>query len=349
MKASGISISVIVPVFNAERYLTICLDSLLDQRLGEDEYEIILVNDGSSDGSYYICDNYRKQHTNICVITQDNQGVSAARNTGMQEARGEWVMFVDADDYVNPVSLRYLLDNFCSDEYDGVRFWTRIREDGKPASDMDIRGEVLFIGTGYGYIKQNGLETFCYTTLYRRSFLEDRGIKFPPYRIGEDFLFASSFLLANPRLCSTSSIVYQYLIHPGSAATSRYKIYARKCTYDHLEVNRKLMEILERDGLRETEPEVYKRSIATIQSKQLLVFSRMLSSDINTKEFRQIVKDQKEQGLLPMKNRNGSRKIWLSRFAVNTLAACPFFYRLVQGLYSRVFVPFILPKLDRNR
>ena len=347
METARIRVSVIVPVYNAECWLHVCLGALLDQGLGEDEYEIILVNDGSTDGSLAICESYTAEHPCVRVLSQENAGVSAARNAGLGVAVGEWVMFADADDYVNPGSLRYLLDNFCSDEYDGVRFWTRIREDGKPIADMDIGGEVLFSGTGYGYIRQSGLETFCYTTLYRRSFLEERGIKFPPYRIGEDFLFASSFLLADPRLCSTSSIVYQYLIHPGSAATSRDKTHARKCTYDHLEVNGKLMDIL--DGLLETEPQVYESSLATIRSKQLLVFSRMLSSDIGTKEFRQIVKDQKKHGLLPMKGSGGSLKSRLSRCAVNTLAACPCLYRPVRGLYSKVFVPFFLPKLDRNR
>ena len=349
MEAARIRVSVIVPVYNAERWLRACLGALLDQGLGEDEYEIILVNDGSTDGSAAICESYAFEHPCVRFLSQENGGVSAARNAGLGVAAGEWVLFADADDYVNPGSLRYLLDNICSDDYDGVRFWTRLIDDGSVDNNLSCEGEIYFKGSGYDYIRQYGLETFAISFLYRRYYLDKHGLQFPSYRIGEDFYFASSFLLTNPSICATSCLVYQYLIHNGSASTSRDKAHTRQCAYDHLGVNSKLIDILERDGVREADPQVYERSIATIRSKQLLVFSRMLSSDIGTKEFRQIVKNQKKQGLLPMKWRGITWKNRLSRWTINTLAACPCLYTPVRGLYSKLFVPYILPKLDRNR
>ena len=95
-----IKISVIVPVYNVEKFLSTCLESILDQGLSEQEYEIILINDGSIDGSLAICNLYAKAHSNIHVYSQENQGVSLARNLGMSKARGEWVMFLDSDDYL---------------------------------------------------------------------------------------------------------------------------------------------------------------------------------------------------------------------------------------------------------
>ena len=75
-------ISVIVPVYNVEKYLATCLDSLIDQGVDENDYEIILVNDGSTDNSLNICNSYADKHPNICVYSQENQGLPAARNTG---------------------------------------------------------------------------------------------------------------------------------------------------------------------------------------------------------------------------------------------------------------------------
>ena len=350
MCAAGISISVIVPVYNSERYLRVCLDSLLDQGLGVDEYEVILVNDGSSDRSPEICSSYKERHPNLRLLTQENRGVSAARNLGLGAARGEWVMFADSDDFVCRGSLRYLLENYCSDGYDGIRFWTRIRGVGTADVDMDCAGEVLFRGSGYGFVERYGLETFCYTTLYRRSFLEAKGLRFSPYRIGEDFLFASQFLLADPRICSTSSIVYQYLIHPGSASTSRDRSHARRCAHDHLEVNRLLAGQLRHGDVRTAAPGAYGKGMETIRGKMPLVFSRMLSSDMTAAEFRQAVREQKAVGALPMRRTTGGgMKAFLSRLAVNGLSAFPAAFPLARALYAGLFVPYVLPLLDRDR
>lgn len=91
-------LSVIVPVFNAERYLTECVDSILEQEFSD--YELILVDDGSSDRSAEICDEYAKRDSRVKVIHQQNRGVAAARNRGLDEASGKYIAFVDSDDYI---------------------------------------------------------------------------------------------------------------------------------------------------------------------------------------------------------------------------------------------------------
>ena len=100
-------VSIIVPVYKTEMFLRRCVESLLGQTFGD--YEIILINDGSPDGSGYICDGYAEQYSNIKVIHQENQGVSAARNAGISMAAGEWVMFVDSDDWIEPEILEVML------------------------------------------------------------------------------------------------------------------------------------------------------------------------------------------------------------------------------------------------
>lgn len=94
-----VSVSIIVPVYNAESYLEKCVDSLLKQSMRD--IEIILINDGSTDSSGYLCDKYKKNTDRITVIHQENQGVSVARNAGLAVASGEWITFVDSDDWVD--------------------------------------------------------------------------------------------------------------------------------------------------------------------------------------------------------------------------------------------------------
>ena len=94
------AISIIVPVYQVKNYLPRCIDSLIAQTF--EDIEIILVDDASSDGSGEICDAYAKKDPRIRVIHQEHGGLSVARNTGLAAARGEWLMFVDSDDYVLP-------------------------------------------------------------------------------------------------------------------------------------------------------------------------------------------------------------------------------------------------------
>ena len=345
----ALSISIVVPVYNVEKYLSTCLDSLLVQGLGPNDYEIILVNDGSKDSSLEICNKYASTYPNIFVYSQDNQGVSVARNHGLSKAKGEWIMFVDSDDFICKGSLKYLLDNYCSDKYDGIRFWTKIKSDAAIDKDLSCEGEVKFTGNGFDFITNYGLDTFSISTLYKKEFLEKNKIVFSPYILGEDFLFASQYLLANPRICSTSSIVYQYLIHPGSASTSRDKSHARECTYDHIEVNKILVRNIEQLDIATNYPIVYKKCMETIQSKLPLIFSRLLSSDITTKEFKAIIKSQKDIGVLPMNNNSSNLKFVFSRYLINILSSLPFLYPYANCIFRKIFVPFFLPLLDRNK
>ncbi|MGN0514976.1 MAG: glycosyltransferase family 2 protein, partial [Lachnospiraceae bacterium] len=108
-------ISVIVPVYNTEDYLRPCIESILRQTYPY--LQIILVNDGSTDHSGEICDEYKLKDSRIEVIHQENGGVSIARNIGMKLAKGEYVSFIDSDDYIHPQMYEFLLQSIKEDEY----------------------------------------------------------------------------------------------------------------------------------------------------------------------------------------------------------------------------------------
>lgn len=211
-------ISVIVPVYNVGLFLPQCIDSIIHQSF--QGFELILVDDGSTDGSGAICDACAEQDSRVRVIHQPNGGVSRARNRGLDEATGDYIVFVDADDLPGPDYLRNLLQ-----ASDGtVR--TMILSDYQPFSEkgpekrsfpapftMDFR-------TGEGLTAEHFRELIFqfrlfppYCKLYRRDVIEDNHIRFREgVRSAEDFEFNVRYLAAADRLVYIDSVQYDYRI-----------------------------------------------------------------------------------------------------------------------------------------
>ena len=130
-------ISIIVPVYNVEEYLEQCLDSIQSQTYKN--LEVILVNDGSTDGSKEICEKYCKRDTRFRLMNQTNQGQSVARNRGMQESRGEFLTFVDSDDVIKEDMLEQLMKQITSENIDIVECWyTHNEQELKPKTEENI-------------------------------------------------------------------------------------------------------------------------------------------------------------------------------------------------------------------
>lgn len=130
-------ISIIVPVYNVEEYLEQCLDSIQSQTYKN--LEVILVNDGSTDGSKEICEKYCKRDTRFRLMNQTNQGQSVARNRGMQESRGEFLTFVDSDDVIKEDMLEQLMKQMTSENIDIVECWyTHNEQELKPKTEENI-------------------------------------------------------------------------------------------------------------------------------------------------------------------------------------------------------------------
>lgn len=115
-------LSIIIPVYNVEKYVGRCLESCLDQDLPKDEYEIIVVNDGTQDNSVQVIEKYIKPENNVTLIHRENGGLSAARNTGLKHAQGEYVWFVDSDDWIEKDSLSKLIQYIKKYDLDVFRF-----------------------------------------------------------------------------------------------------------------------------------------------------------------------------------------------------------------------------------
>lgn len=219
------TLSIIVPVYNAERYLSKCVDSLLEQDIPQSQYEILLVDDGATDCSGAICDEYASQHDCVQVIHQANGGIGAARNKGIDVAKGEYVMFVDSDDYLDTNVLKALLDKMEQDKLDVLRFdYRNVNEQYEQYEPnrvsrpfMDYRDEVC---DGSTFLTHR-LGNACYACQFviRRSLTD--GCRFKEGIIFEDTEWLPRLLMKTQRITSTTQIVYNYLTHSNSTTRGR--------------------------------------------------------------------------------------------------------------------------------
>lgn len=228
---SSVKVSVIVPVYNAEDYLAQCASSVLSQPF--ESVELILVDDGSTDGSGKICDDYSAKYPNVRTVHKENGGLSSARNAGLKVASGEYIFFLDADDWLGSSPLCELYDIARREDCDFVRF--RLKGDGGwPISyGADVRlieglydkeriREELY---PYLICTENltlGPVVAVWRSLYRRSFLEDNDLWFDEtVRYSEDILFSSVLMTKTERFYYTESgFYYHYRVNPDSISRS---------------------------------------------------------------------------------------------------------------------------------
>ena len=214
-------ISVIVPVYNVERYIRQCVESILEQTYAD--LEIILVDDGSTDGSGSICDEYKLKDNRVVVIHKCNGGLSEARNAGLDIARGEYIGFVDSDDYIEPDMYEVLYKNcerYAADLAAArfVKFNTQgeVRKNFTENIEVFSREEMLrlFIVGDRRY----EITMSVWDRLYKRELISD--LRFPVGKCYEDIVFSTKVIeksktFSNPNYKSaslkTASILYEYM------------------------------------------------------------------------------------------------------------------------------------------
>ncbi len=245
-------LSVIVPVYKVEQYLPKCVDSLLCQDLPPEEYEIILIDDGSPDRCGAICDEYAAGHPHIKVIHRPNGGLSAARNTGIEVAQGQYVQFVDSDDYLEPNVLKFLVGKMEHNQLDVLRFNYQnvngryeVFEPNKVSKPfVDYRDEVC---DGLTFLNERlGFACYACQFMIRRELLNDCRFKEGIYF--EDTEWTPRLLLQAGRVTSSDLIVYNYLMRKGSITKSVGETKKKKV------INDKLYLI---DALKEQESNAY--------------------------------------------------------------------------------------------
>lgn len=208
-------LSIIIPVYNVENFLRRCVESVENQDIPQADYEVILVNDGSTDQSGEICSALAGEYANIKLISKENGGLSSARNAGLDVANGEYVMFVDSDDYIYPDVLKYLLDCCKTNDLDVCHFYYNVAD----GNDKTTRAESPF---GYDKVL-SGEEVFnCYmigsacANIVKLSVLREHDLQFYVGIIHEDVEFMTRLLCYVKRLMVVDKDVYHYTLNPNS-------------------------------------------------------------------------------------------------------------------------------------
>jgi glycosyltransferase involved in cell wall biosynthesis len=212
-----VKISIIVPVYNAEEYLDRCLHSVLDQEFTS--YEVILVDDGSTDASSLICDRYSSTDPRFITLHQPNKGVSAARNAGLNVANGEYVMFLDSDDALLPYALDNLLDAVTDEDIVLGGYGAFI--EGVPSKEVKPAATKSYKGTEYQDFFQENILRNCelldspWAKLFKRKAIGQTRFD-ESLNYAEDKLFVFEVLCKSSSALTASHAVYGYYMHAGS-------------------------------------------------------------------------------------------------------------------------------------
>lgn len=215
------AISIIIPIYNCEKYIEECIKSILAQTFND--FEIIIINDGSSDNSLNICDQYATRDERIKVFSQNNKGVSSARNRGIDIAQGEWITFIDADDivYKNYLSHLYVNVNHNIDFIAaGFEYFTSRDTTTYTTKTNSSYKEVLSKDFGITKMYENHFwQWFICSKLFRKCIITRNNIKFnESFIYGEDRLFIMQYICAiNGNISFSDTPIYRYRTHPDSA------------------------------------------------------------------------------------------------------------------------------------
>lgn len=217
-------VSIIIPVYNTEKYLRKCLESCINQSL--EDVEIIIVDDGSTDNSFSIEEEYKKKSTNINIIRIENSGLSVARNTGLAMATGKYVFFCDSDDWLNENSLKEAFE--CAEKYnlEIVLFDAKVICDGFQSNVSYSRYgciDALNVYSGIKYVEHVGENerVSAWLQLTRRDFLEKNNISFLKDAIYEDHKFYMDCMVKALRVRYLPQQLYNYRVRKNSIMTSQ--------------------------------------------------------------------------------------------------------------------------------
>jgi len=305
-------ISVIIPVYNVEEYLPECLDSIIGQTFSD--LEIILVDDGSTDSCPQICADYAARDSRIRVIRQENQGLSGARNTGIDACRGEAIVFVDSDDYMMTDAIETLaalqreydadisIVGGCTLDESGTR--------GKIPGLKKTNGVEVFSGRDKmdAYIRQGKIQNAVWARLYRRELFET--LRFPLGKTSEDVFVTHLLVHAANRIVVSDQQGYVYRIRSGSIM----KRSMTKKDFDVIEGRR-----LQSAFIEENYPELAQHMPVKLCSAAVTLVLRSAADNFSDPEMDGLVQGVIRENLKPFlhSGQKKSRKLWAAMSAVS--------------------------------
>ena len=269
-------LSIVIPIYGVERYIEKCLMSCIQQDavLGV-EYEIICVNDGTKDRSAEIAKQIAANYKCVVVIDQVNGGLSAARNTGLSLAQGEYVWFVDSDDYIEENCLGRIV-SYLKDKLDILQLQYRlVYEDETPSLDIKFC-QIEGIKSGLEVVEQGGLPAPAQFSIYRTQFLKEEGLLFVKDIYHEDVEFKPRSTYLAKRITSDTCISYNYLQRLNGSITSNFKLKNGK---DLIKVMNSLLSFADQQNMPNKYRKHLYRRIGMTMNSLLFIVSQLSKED----------------------------------------------------------------------
>ena len=208
-------LSIIIPLYNCEKYIKQCLDTIFRQEMNESDFEVIVIDDGSKDSGYSLASEYAKRHQNILVVKQENQGVACARNNALEKATGDYITFVDADDMLVSGSLGKLIKIAVDNKADIVKAAHKEVPEDAVCEDFSSSHDncSIQVMTGEEAIVNvtRMKEGYCWGYLISRKLITDNRLLFPPkVAFMEDWAFITQAILKSRTFVNADVLLYLY-------------------------------------------------------------------------------------------------------------------------------------------
>lgn len=313
-------ISIVVPVYRVEAYLERCVDSLLVQTY--DNLEIILVDDGSPDRCPALCDAYAEKDPRVCVIHQENRGLSGARNAGIDQAQGEYLAFVDSDDYVSPffVEVLYELLQESGCAIGQCRF-SYVK--GEPLQDRQetafsiYRGESLMEQL-YGLEEEATQFVVAWNKLYRTELFQQTGIRYPQGRIHEDEATTYRLFHEAKKLAFSERTLYGYYVENTGSITSVFS--AKRLHW--LTAQEERIDFFKHHGYEALLPSAYKKLCDACITFYFRCGKELEDAEMIRRELRKRLSGYRQEGAEWIRTLP-----WKTKIGYQLFSACPTWYR----------------------
>lgn len=339
-------LSVIIPVFNCEKYVGRCIDSVLGQQLDDgDEMQIIIIDDGSTDDSGEIVDRYAAHYGNIQVIHQSNQGVSIARNKGLDLAQGDYIHFVDSDDFLlydNAYLSLFRLIKTSTTPIDILRINSISFFEGKTVKTKEYEHldhvKVEFVGTGIEACSQMLFAGQIAFSLYSRELIEEINLRFDPtICISEDALFNLYLYRYARHVVITDASVYVYYRNAGSATFTNDKKRLKSNIdnlFSSLPATTNVLNLYEDSSFKTYRIGLLGEAIA----------KRLMMASLPLTQTREYIKKGYNQGLFPIYDLIDGKSYKMLNLALRS----PTFFWFMSILFRNIYLKWIKPLRFEN-
>lgn len=319
-------LSIIIPVHNTERYLTSCLESILSQSFAD--YELLLVDDGSTDDSGKICDQYAQKDTlssptgssRIRVFHKENGGVSSARNLGLDEARGKYIHFVDSDDIVLQGAYQYIAE-VCNSYSPDVVYFDSFTDTNEKNSLIIDDGK--FFESIHRFAEHHYIKVPVWLKVIKKSYIDKLNTRFDSVMYSEDTIFTWNLLQTDGSVYNTKSKLYSYTTDSNSVVNRRDITHIKKSIDSFVEVNYRLKDFSQK--FLNCPPVIY-----NFTHKYEVLFNRILCTPYTYRELKSLFSQCAVIGTSHLSRRREIK-------AYDFLYHHPLFYYIFQAIIRKVY------------